>query len=483
MARVLQIGYGPLPTPDLEVLSSAALRSLQFLNGLRAAGHDVDLFLLPSPKTETRDSEEPRVEEAEYFGFKHQRFNQHNGEFAISEIDSQLSAMGPDAIVGVGTYPSYIAAMLPSNVPLWSDLDSHWMAEIQGRCRSERDDSRLVGAWAIERSILRRLDKFSAVSRPQLHAVLGEMGGVGRLNKHTFDYAFGNYIPNAAHDWNAFAQDRSPLAEPLLRGKRVPQSAFIILWSGSFDLATDAETLLTGVEDLMRRHEQVHFVATGGEDAALDAGVYARFCEAVAASTMKDRFHLLGWIPLSDLLRIYGEANIGLCVDDPNYQTFFGARSRLNAMASAGLAIGTTLGTEISEWLEDADAAVTWAMGDPTAMVEALEPWVDQSEGLREFSRRANKLMQSDFGVTHTLRHLTGWLEDPTLAPDNESKMKQSAGELADLNAMTINTLEGQSVLLDQHDARTLLQSAREMENLKRSSWFKLYKRTRKLMG
>jgi hypothetical protein len=71
---------------------------------------------------------------------------------------------------------------------------------------------------------------------------------------------------------------------------------------------------------------------------------------------------------------VYREADVGLNVDGPNYETLFGARTRILAMAAEGLPVATSVGTELSEWLDDARAALSWQMGDADSLSKPSSP-------------------------------------------------------------------------------------------------------------
>ena len=479
MARILMIGYGPLPRPGVQRITSSIHRTCQLLQGILEDDHTVNLFTLPVAGNEEKESQSAAMLPDQYEGFHYQRFTTHSGEMAIDALNAQVRQLEPDAILGVNTYPSYLGATLGTTLPLWCDLNGLWMAEMQALCRGERSDSRLAGAWSIEKAILRRLDKFSAVSRPQLHAVLGEMASIGRLNQHTFNYHFGCHIPNAGSSYDALKNES---AEPILRGPIVPNEAFIILWCGSFNLWADIETLFEAMNDLMGRYPEVHFASVGGKQDGLDTRIYENYEDAIEASPYKERFHKLGWVRPEELTQIYREADLGINIDGPNYETLFGARSRINAMASEGLAIVTTLGTEISEWLEDGKAALTAKMSDPRSLVDAIEPWIEQREQLLEMAQRARKIMETDFSHAGTTRPLRSWLKSPKLAPDNEAKLLQSGDELMDLNSVSINSLEELAVLLERFDPSEVSSMIRDLEDPDQRSSGRLIDRLRRWM-
>lgn len=465
MARVMIVGSGPLPKAGLPQISAAALRTRQFLKPILEDGHIVNLFTLPIAGSEGPEGKVSAMMADHYEGLTYQRFTNNNEEFAIRTLAEQVRQLKPDAIVALGTYASYLAARLPTTVPLWADLAGSWMAEAQAQCWGAEDDEHLEYAWAMERVIVRRLDKFSAVSRPQLHEVLGEMAGVGRLNRHTFQHQFGHRVPNAAFRLSELLPEGgAPDAPPLLRGPLVPADAFIILWSGGMHLWSDVRTLVEAMNLLMAQYTPVHLVVTGGRVEGTASQQYDLYEELVEQSPYKDRFHTMGWVDPARLVRIFHEADLGINVDSMNYETLFGARNRIGTMAMEGLAVVSTTGTEIVEWLDDGRAILTAPLGDAKALSETIEPWIEQREGLATYARHARWIMVEDFSNQRTTAPLLRWLESPELAPDNIIKIKRSEGKIQDLGTMAINSLEDESMVLDRHPARDIQQAITEFD-------------------
>jgi glycosyltransferase involved in cell wall biosynthesis len=476
MARVLIIGYGPLPRLGMPYLTGASLRTRQLLKPIQEAGHTVNLFTLPIHGTEGPDGDVPAMVPDSYEGLGFQRFTSHSGEFAIKMLREQARQLAPDAILGINTYPAYLGAMLELPIPLWADMPGYWMAENQGLCWIHQDDSRMAEAWAIERTILRRLDKFSSVTRAQLYAVIGELASVGRLNQYTFEYPFGHFVPNACCRWSELKPDdrRAKSAEPPppgrgearpeLRGPIVPAEAFIILWSGSFKVSSDVSLLVSVVNKLMERYGNVHFVATGGRVEGVVARPYHLFEELVEESPHRDRYHLLGWVTSDRLPAIYREVDMAIHADARNYETMFGGRNRLNTLAAEGVPVATTIGTEISEWLNDGHAVMAAPLGDVEAMVGAIEPWIDQREGLRAYAQRAESLAKTDFSYSETTRRLLDWLRAPKLAPDNRLKLEQMQEEPVEFSAIALNALEEQAILMSNYKVEELSAAAAKIE-------------------
>ena len=78
MARVMMIGYGPLPAPGVEVVMAPALRTRHLLKGVLEGGHAVNLFTLPLPGIEEAAGDDHAMVPEQYEGLHYQRFTSHS---------------------------------------------------------------------------------------------------------------------------------------------------------------------------------------------------------------------------------------------------------------------------------------------------------------------------------------------------------------------------------------------------------------------
>ena len=114
------------------------------------------------------------------------------------------------------------------------------------------------------------------------------------------------------------------------------------------------ETLFQGLEAAMQSDPRLHYVSVGANTYNAPDNVYDRFVAMAAASPHRDRYHMLGWRPWSEMATYYRESNVGINIDALHYETIFGTRTRLVEMIASGLPVVTSLGAELSYLLRDA---------------------------------------------------------------------------------------------------------------------------------
>src|SRR4030042_1369409 len=95
--------------------------------------------------------------------------------------------------------------------------------------------------------------RLPVVSESQRRAAIGELGAVGRLTAETCGYELVSVIP-CAHVPPEEAPPRTDArAGRVARGRIVPDDAFVVLWSGGFNVWSDVATLGAGAGTATRR--------------------------------------------------------------------------------------------------------------------------------------------------------------------------------------------------------------------------------------
>jgi len=404
MSKILLVGNGPLPSDQTKMLSASGLRTWQFTQGLLSDGHRVSVVCISDQIFEEKKTSFPRI------------ILQKKDKNLLKKLQLIYKNFSPDAIVGVNTYPSFIATHLKSDKPFWADLNGWIMAEAQSQAGVLQSNELLPHYATFEKRILLRADKISTVSIPQQHVTVGELAMLGRLTAKNNGYAFVHPIANVTDNAKS-----SRAGKIIVRGKSVPKSAEIILWSGGYNTWADVETLFLGLELAMKNNGNLYFISSGGAIKGLDDRTFLRFEKMVEKSKYRKRFIFLGWIPLADLPSLYAEANLGISVDKIIYETEYGARNRINAMVDAGLPVISTLGSEVANELYAANAICGVTGGDAVALSKGIEKFfILPQKARKSLAQKAKKYMEARYTFITTTAPLRAWAKAPMAAPDRK---------------------------------------------------------------
>lgn len=409
--RILILGIGPIPLDNPEFMHGTCWRSWQLTKALLDDGHDVFLIcfrVLGTPgardRSAKKDIQQGRLRyvsltEAEFVHLP--LIRQYVGEYR------------PDCVVGANTYPSSVLAQIDPEVPFWADINGYYMGEAQAKAARYDDDDYVKHYWDIQLPVLLNADRFSVASGPQKSVLIGELDLLGRLNRHTFGYEFIGVIPNGRE------QTKAEPAEPQIRGKIVPEDAFVVLWLGGYNLWYDMDTLFAGLECAMERNSRIHYVSTGGAIEGQDEVTFLRFREKIDASPHRGRFHFLGWVPWDRLDACCRECDVGLNVDADCYEVLFGARNRITDMMRLGLPVVTTVATEITEVVAREACGWGFDVSDPETMAKTLTAAADHPAEVARRSDNARRYFERHYTAGEASRCLREWVAGtPRKAPD-----------------------------------------------------------------
>lgn len=420
--RVMVVGASPLPHEKSRIIYGINQRTWQIVKALLDDDHVVCLAGFRVKGCHYAEDLKDLVTKKQlgnltYYSIDEQVFH---GVTILREIWSEFK---PDCLVGVNSYPAYIASRIGVETPYWADLNGDVMAEAQAKAFVYDDDRFLRHFWQFERAALERADIFSTVSTPQKYAVIGELSILGRLNKATFGYDFVHVIENG------IVSEPFKHTKRVLRGVHVGEKDFVVLWAGGYNTWTDVDTLAAGLEGAMRHDKRIKFVSIGGEIAGHDEKTFKRFSSLVARSKFRERFFLLGWQPTEQVPNYYLESDVGINVDKFNYETILGARTRILDFARAGLPTVTSLGTEISEAIHANKLGFTYRMGDPEDLAKAILR-AARSRSLRLMGRKCREYALKSFTYEKTTQPLREWVRDPKPSPDRNLRIDlQGAGK------------------------------------------------------
>ncbi len=476
MSRLLVVGTGPLYGDHVRMFNGQGFRTWQFTMALRALGHEVILAVLPTEGHVDVAGADQGVLIEDTYGddFGYYRVTTSDAGRYMPELERLITGLCPDGIVAVNHNAAYPVSMLETSLPMWADLNGYMMGEAQTKSLVFGNDSYLKHFWSRERHILLRADKFSAVSRRQMYATVGELGALGRLNSLTATHGFVCHIPNAMAPQFSMPQSRR---RDVFRGKIFSRDAFVLLWSGGFNTWTNVDLLADVLFYAMRQEPCLHFVATGGAIAGHDELTYQRFLDEMAHRGLTARCTMLGWIDGDRIYDLYRDCDLGLCVDGSNYETLMGARNRVTNMVAAGVPILMTAGTEISEELAAVEGALTVTMDDVEAMVSAIVYAARNPDLMVQMAQKALAFAREHWTPDVATAPIAMWAAQPYRAPDNirrvellaelnavRRKASTTAAELKNPAHASLSALEEEAHICRDRDVHALMRDSRDLK-------------------
>ena len=416
MSRVLVAGLCPLPFENTRESYGPGIRTWQFAWSLARGGHEVRLLAMKTPRA--YEGESPAASEQRQ-GVAVERL----GDVAFLDpatVRRAIRGFQPQALVGASLYGSAALARAGARVPFWADQFGHVMAEAQAKAAVEGRNWPLAHAWSLLAPVVRAADRVSVVSERQRYAAIGELGALGRLRAETCGYEFISVIPCALVPEGEAASpaDGRADAEAAIRGRLAPPDAFVVLWSGGFNVWSDVETIVRGVEAAMGRHPRLHFVSTGGPIRGLETASYDRLKELVAGSPHAKRFHLEGWVRAERVAAYVSEADVGVLAERPIYEGLLGSKNRIVQWMGAGLPVVYNRLGDLGDLLDQRGLGLTFGVGDAPALAERLLWAVDHREELRRMAGSAREAARRELTFEATTRELVAWAAAPAFAPD-----------------------------------------------------------------
>ena len=412
MSRILVLGTCPLPFEDTPMNFAPGRRTWQFGQPLAQAGHQVQIAALRTPFVYPEET--PDVLEYERDGVHIYNIEEH-----VFQQDPFLQELcrsyQPGALIGATIYGAAAAGRLPFDLPRWVDFHGHPMAEAQAKAALDGSDEVLPYFWAMVKDALEQADRISVSSRFQRHAVIGELGALGRLNHRTAGTELVEIVPSALEP-RAF--DRP--TRSLLRGVKVPQEAFIVLWSGGYNVWADCDTLFLALESAMRREPRIWFVSTGGEIRGHDSSTFQAFRRRAADSRYASRFVFEGWLARAGAELYPFESDVGIILDRFLYEGLLGHRTRILEWMRYGLPAICSAQGEAAELVREAGAGWPLPLGGAETVADLLIELAVDPAAVRARGERGRGYALEHCSYQATTRSVQQWAQRPSFAPDHE---------------------------------------------------------------
>jgi glycosyltransferase involved in cell wall biosynthesis len=174
------------------------------------------------------------------------------------------------------------------------------------------------------------------------------------------------------------------------------------------------------VEGVLKAEPQCCFVCLGGAIGGQHHNEgFEGFKQWTSESPVRDRIHLVGWVPQDEVIEYESEADIGINCDLDIPESWFGDRSRLLSWMARRVVVATTPVSQPSEELVRQGKAVGLPTGDPMGAVGVLLDLMKDKEKLNRIATAAEDHVRTQWSYRETTKALREWAANPVLAGDN----------------------------------------------------------------
>lgn len=288
--------------------------------------------------------------------------------------------------------PTRAAVAAVTREPLCIDLPGDPFADAQAVAGFSNADATADSAAATFIPALLRGDAFTTVSGPSRHALLGQLGLLGRLARTPPGSEWAHVTPIAWH-FPGFVERAAP----------PPAGPVRVAIVGSFNTWFDGETLLEG---LLRAMDRGPLTATcvDGAVPGHHTATWDAFVAGATASRHAARFELLPRQTSDRLAGLFARSHVGVCLDRAGYEPELGSRTRLLLYLHQGLRVVATARCELARDLAAGGYIEEVPSADPEALACAL---------LGGRARRDPAPLRARYGVTATTAGLRAWAAAP----------------------------------------------------------------------
>jgi glycosyltransferase involved in cell wall biosynthesis len=407
--RVLVIGVGPIPPRHPEKLHAPGLRLWSFADQIARAGHEVALCEAMFAGQQESAPVTPAPEIPENIKFLSLPLDLQGAAARLREIARETR---PEAAVALTDIMNCSAALAKLPCPLWCDYLGHPMAERQMLARVFESDDGLIDQWRMLIPALLGADTFSACSAHEKDALIGELGAVGRLNRHTSPLDLVSVIPQP------FSPVLLKAESGAIRGKIAKPDDFVVISTGGFNTWMDEATLFAGLVRAMEENPRVVFVVIGGAIKGHNEKTFTDFKTCVEASPFRERFHFAGWVSHEKVAAFYRDADLAINIDHFSYEGRLGTRTRIVEWARYGVPVLATPLGELAEDLAARKLMLSFKFGDARDLAEKISSAAENPAAGRERAERAREYVEQVYSPKCVIEPILKWLENPASAPD-----------------------------------------------------------------
>ena len=414
MSNVYMLGFVPIPGQNSKRVTANGFRTWQFISAAVLNGHNVHLIALNEDTehyykktTKKNFTLSKDLFKSEIAGIKSSKI----GKITFKVVDRekyynipwhniQIKKYNSHSLVTAGTHhPLEVAWQLNNNIPKWIDVPGDPFSEAQVKASKFNDDDLIEKYVSGFCSSVKFGDRFSAISTPQAHALIGQIGFTRRLTSLSLGINPVQVIPPAV---------------PITKFSTNKSSKFQVVTGGGFHPWLDPLKLWKTIELSLIKNDSLTFVITGGSIPGHDQKTFNTFCNYIKCSDLKERICILGWINENKLIELAHNTLAFLNIDSFYIESILGSRNRLVFWSSHSVPCITTCFCELEFDMIKNNAAYK-TDGTAESVANILGKLINKIETNKEniVSNNAHNYVINKLNVLNTTLPLIKWLHDP----------------------------------------------------------------------
>ncbi len=276
------------------------------------------------------------------------------------DVRGAIEEIRPAAILTAGVFgPTRAGLLAVRDEPLCIDLPGDPFADAQMVASFGAAMEVAAEARAVFVPALLRADAFTTISGPSRHALLGQLGLLGRLARTPPGEEWA-YVTPVAWEFPGLPEQEPRIGAPLR-----------VALVGGFNTWFDGETLLEALLLAMDR-APFHVECVGGQLPGHHLATWSVFAATARTSRHAGRFHFHDRLEPARLSAVLQRCTVGVVLDRPGYEPELGSRTRLLLYLHQGLDVVATVRCELAREL----AAEGWIrsvqQGDVAGVAAAI---------------------------------------------------------------------------------------------------------------
>ena len=407
MKEFLILSVGPIPSSNKSVSEGGGLRAWGLAVGLAQNGIKVTLAQPEGFKIENPDPKE---------NIKIIHWSFSNVKELCEKHDSFY------LLYSRGDLTSFIANNVKAEIPVVVDCYvpiyiEALAREISPNLEALKKNFEEVNNW---NQAFQRGDYFLCANQTQFHFYQGVLSAFGRINPLTFSEDILETVPYGIHQDSPTDQNQPPL----LRGKKIKEDDFLILWFGGLYPWFNITPLLESVEKIARDHSDVKLAIVGGKNPFVTQKKFQDQYEAAKKFAKKNdlldrNIFFRDWVPYEERYRWYREADVVVNLHNITKESSYAWRTRVIDFIGGEIPIITSPGDEISDLLREKQAGIVLEKNDGKEVSAALKKVYEDRELLKQIKQNLQKIKPDLYWGSIT-KNLAGFIKAGRLAPDRQ---------------------------------------------------------------